>query len=103
MKFLNKGQTIFTSICMLALAFLVANFFAYYLHGIPIKEIINNWDFFKILEIVLEDHVPPSVKQQGYTSLLIGFGVSLILPLLSLIAINRIPKKAYMGMLNLQL
>lgn len=53
--------------------------------------------FFKILEIVLEDHVPLSVKQQGYKSLLIGFGVSLILPLLSLIAVNRVSKKSLYG------
>ena len=97
MKFFNKEQTVFIFICTVASALLIANFFAYFLHGMPIKEIINNWDFFKIIEILLEDYVPPSVKQQGYQALLIGFGVSLILPLLSVIAVNQVPKRSLHG------
>lgn len=97
MKFFSKGQAIFIFIFMIALAFLIANFTVYYLHGISIGEIIDNWDFFKIIEIIFEEHVPLNVKEQGYKSLLIGFGVSLILPLLSLIAINKVPPKSLYG------
>lgn len=97
MKFFNQGQAIFIFIFTLALAILIANFFAYYLHKIPIEEIINNWDFFKIFEIIFEDHVPQEIKQQGYQSLFIGFGISLILSLLGLMALNKNSKRSLYG------
>ncbi|WP_341790147.1 type IV secretory system conjugative DNA transfer family protein [Rickettsia endosymbiont of Polydrusus tereticollis] len=67
------------------------------MHEIPIKAIINNWDFFKIFEIIFENYVPDNIKQQGYKALLIGFGISLIIPLLGLMAINRLPKETLYG------
>lgn len=97
MKLPNKRQTLFIVICMLALWFLVTNFLAYYLNGIAIKSIISDWDFFKVIEIFREDYVPSDIKEQGYKALYAGFGVSLVLPLLGLILINRLPEKSLYG------
>lgn len=97
MKFFNKRQIIFTLICMLFLIVTIANIAAYYLHGFSIRAIIDNWDFFKIFEIILEDYVPSNIKQQGYKALLMGFGISLILPLFGLVAINKPIKRSLYG------
>ena len=97
MKLLNKGQTLFIGICMLALGYLTANFLAYYLNGVTIKSIITDWDFFKIIEILKEDYVPTDIKEQGYKALSIGFGISLVLPLLGLAFINKFSKKSLYG------
>ena len=97
MTLLNKGQTIFICLCMVALWYLAANFLAYYLNGIPLKEIITEWDFFKIVEILKEDYVPSEIKQQGYKALVMGFGLSLLLPLSALVLVNKTLKQSLHG------
>ena len=97
MTLLNKGQTIFIYLCMVALWLLAANFLAYYLNGIPLKEIITEWDFFKLIEILKEDYVPASIKAQGYKALFMGFGLSLLLPLSALALVNKNPKQSLHG------
>ena len=76
----------------MALWFLVANFLGYYLNGVTLGNILKEWDFFKIVEIIGQDYVPLPIKQQGYKAVLIALGLSFVLPLLGLILINRHPK-----------
>ncbi len=97
MKFFNKVQTVFILIITIVLAYLIANLLSYYLNNISVKTIISNWDFFKLFEILKEDYVPTEIKTQGYKASLIGFGVSLLVPISGLIALNSTRKTSLHG------
>lgn len=96
-KLLNKRQTIFICLCTVALWLLAANFLAYYFNGIPLKVIIVEWDFLKIIEIITEPYVPAYIKAKGYHALVIGFMISLLFPLSGLIFVNQHHQRSLYG------
>jgi type IV secretion system protein VirD4 len=96
-KLLNKRQTIFICLCTVALWLLAANFLAYSLSGIPLKTIIVEWDFLKIIEIITEPYVPAYIKANGYQALVIGFMISLLLPLSGLFFVNQHRQRSLYG------
>ena len=61
----NKPQAIFVVLCMMALWLLVANFLSYFLNGVTLRDILSEWDLFKIVEIIVYDYVPATIKQKG--------------------------------------
>lgn len=96
-KFFNKSQTLFIVLCMIGLWLLIANFLGYYLNSVRLGNILAEWDFFKIVEIIREDYVPPDIKQQGYKAVFMAFAITLLLPVTGFILINRPSQKSLHG------
>lgn len=78
----NKIQVIFLIVVMLFVTFMVGNFLSYYWHFKSILKVSKHFEWWKIFEIISQSYVPINVKIDAFKALSIGFGLSLMCPII---------------------